>query len=55
MTTYERKKIEQALAETQRFIDKEGARNPDLRPADTQKIFDGYVAHKAKLLGILAA
>lgn len=54
MTAANRRKIVEALAETQRFIDKESVRNPSLRPADVQKTLDFYVAHKAKLETMLA-
>jgi hypothetical protein len=50
-----RKRTIDALAETQRFIDKESARRADLRPASVQKLLDGYIAHKAKLIAHLAA
>jgi hypothetical protein len=48
------KKIMQAIAECDRFINLEGRRSDDLRPASVQKTLDFYKAHKAKLQGMLA-
>jgi hypothetical protein len=53
MTTSQRRRIEDALAETQRFIDKESARNPKLRPVDVQKTLDFYIGHATKLRAML--
>lgn len=53
MTASQRRRVIEALNETQRFIDKESARNPKLRPADTQKLLDFYIAHAAKLRAML--
>jgi hypothetical protein len=53
VTSYERRKIEIALDETQRFIDKESIRNPALRPVEIQETLDFYVAHAAKLRAML--
>jgi len=46
-------KITQAIAECNRYIALEGARSPDLRPADIQKLLDWYIAHRNKLLTML--
>ena len=46
-------RVEQALAETQRYIDKESARADDLRPANIQVLLERYIAHKVKLTGML--
>lgn len=54
MTTNQIQRIKQALAETQRFIDKEGKRDPKLRPADMQQHLDFCISHKAKLEAMLA-
>lgn len=53
MTAYERQKIEQALAETKRFIAKEAPRNADTRPADMKQHLDFCIGHAAKLQGML--
>ena len=54
MTDEHKRRIKQALAETQRFIDKESPRDPKLRPADMQQHLDLCIAHKAKLEAMLA-
>lgn len=46
-------RLEQALDETQRYIDKESARADDLRPAAIQELLERYIAHKVKLTGML--
>ena len=43
-----------ALEGTNKFIKKESARNPDLRPPETQELLNDYIAHKAKLIQMLA-
>lgn len=55
MTESARKKVIQAINECTRFIEKEGRRSADLRPASAQKMLDYYRAHRAKLQGMLAA
>ena len=54
MTHKERsRRILQAIEECDRFINKESPRDPELRPAETQKILDSYINHRAKLVGML--
>ena len=48
------RRITQAIAECDRFIAKEGSRNPALRPADSQQTLDFTIGHKAKLEAMLA-
>ena len=48
-------RIQQAIAETKRFIDKESSRDPSLRPAKTQSILDAYIKHLAKLEAMLTS
>jgi hypothetical protein len=45
--------IRGAIADCNRYIAKEGARSADLRPAETTKLLDWYIAHRAKLLAML--
>lgn len=47
------RRIKVALAETQRFIDKESPRNADTRPADMLQHLNFCIAHKARLLAML--
>jgi hypothetical protein len=49
------RRVDSALADTQRYIDRESARADDLRPAATQELLDKYIAHKAKLEATLEA
>lgn len=49
------RRIHQAIAECDKFIDKESGRRADLRPADVQQHLDFCVAHRAKLEAMLAA
>jgi hypothetical protein len=50
MITHEQtKRILSAIAQCDRYIDKEEARSADLRPADIQKRLDGYKEHRDKL------
>lgn len=46
-------RVEQALEETQRYIDKESARADDLRPANIQALLERYIAHKVTLTRML--
>ena len=55
MTNYQRNKINEAIADCNRYIEKEGSRASDLRPAEIQKLLDWYHAHRAKLLDKLEA
>jgi hypothetical protein len=48
-------KINQAIADCDRFIAKEQAQAADLRPADVAKMLDFYIAHRAKLIKMLEA
>ena len=48
-------RIQQAIVETKRFIAKELARDPSLRPVKTQKILDDYIKHLAKLENMLVS
>jgi hypothetical protein len=52
-TTSQTSRIIQAIAECQRFIDKEEPRIASLRPADVQKHLDFCKAHMVKLAGML--
>lgn len=49
MTNEQARRIIEAIAECQRFIDKEEPRSADLRPADVQKTLDFYKKHMTKL------
>lgn len=49
-----RQRIQRAIRDADRFIALEGERAADLRPAEVQKTLDFYVAHRAKLLALLA-
>lgn len=53
MTTYERQRVVQALAETNRFIAKEAPRNADTRPAAMKQHLDFCYAHAIKLQRML--
>lgn len=53
MTTEQRKQVESAIKQCDRYIDKEGSRSADLRPAQTQKLLDWYIQHRSKLQGML--
>jgi hypothetical protein len=55
MTTYQINSIRSAIADCDRFIAKEGPRNPSLRPADVAKLLEWTIAHRAKLVGMLEA
>jgi hypothetical protein len=46
-------RITQAIAECDRYIALEGSRSADLRPADTQKLLEWYISHRAKLAASL--
>jgi hypothetical protein len=46
--------IRGAIADCNNYIAKEGARRADLRPADIAKLLEWTIAHRAKLLAMLA-
>lgn len=48
-----RRRILAAIAECDAYIAKEGPRSSDLRPAETQKLLDFYIAHRSNLLAKL--
>lgn len=50
----QRRRVIEAIAECDRYIDREDKRNPILRPVDVQKHLDFCKAHKAKLQGMLS-
>ncbi len=52
-TPEQKRRIEQALAETKRFIEREGERDPSLRPADMQQHLEFCIGHKVKLEAML--
>jgi len=54
MTQQQISSIRSAIADCNRYIAKESARDADLRPAETAKLLDWYIAHRAKLLAMLA-
>ena len=49
MSTVYLRRIRQSIEECDRFIAKEGPRDPSLRPAAVQATLDCYVSHRAKL------
>jgi hypothetical protein len=49
------KRIRSAIADCDRFIAKEGPRDPALRPAETQKTLDFTIQHRLNLLAAVAA
>lgn len=51
--TYRRRVLD-ALAETEAYIAKEEKRDPSLRPADIAERLEFYRKHRTKLLGMLA-
>lgn len=53
-TNSRERKIRQAIEECDRYIAKESPRSADLRPAEIQKLLDQYIAHREKLIGMLA-
>ena len=55
MTAYEIESIRSAIADCDRFINKESARIPELRPASVASLLDWYIAHRAKLAAMLQA
>lgn len=49
MTEEQVRRIHSAIAECDRYIAKEGSRDPELRPAWAQKALDHAISHKIKL------
>jgi hypothetical protein len=47
------KQVRIAIADCDRYIAKEGARNPALRPADVAVRLEWYKEHRIKLLSML--
>lgn len=47
-------RIKQAIAECDRYIEREAPRNPELRPAAVQQHLDFCIDHRAKLEAMLA-
>ena len=45
-------RILDAIADCDRFIEREERRDPSLRPADIQATLDFYRGHRAKLMGM---
>lgn len=54
LTKSQEKRIIESIAECDRIIDKEGKRNPELRPKVSQCILDHAISHKEKLIRVLA-
>jgi hypothetical protein len=54
MNANQSRRILQAIAECDTFIEKEEKRSADLRPADVQKHLDFCRQHKGKLQAMLA-
>ena len=48
-------RVHEAIAECDRYIAKEGPRNPDLRPEWAAKHLEFCKNHKAKLIAMLGA
>lgn len=55
LTASQKSRVFQAIADCERFIDKEARRDSALRPADMQKHLDYCVAHKAKLIEMVGS
>lgn len=55
MTQDQARRINQAIAECDRFIAKEGQRNPALRPASELQHLEFCKTHKAKLQAMLVS
>ena len=54
MSTVYLRSIRQSIDDCDRFIAKEGPRDPSLRPAAVQATLDCYIAHRAKLQAMQA-
>ena len=55
LTSEQTRRIVEAIAECDRFIALESPRAADLRPADIAKTLAHYIAHRARLVAMLAA
>jgi len=53
MTPERTRRVNEAIAECDRYIAKEEPRNPALRPADVAARLEFYKAHRAKLVAML--
>lgn len=53
MTTDQIRRIQDAIAECERFIAKEEIRDPALRPVEASELLEFYRSHKATLEGML--
>lgn len=49
------RRIHEAIAECDRFLEKESARNASLRPADVQQYLNFCITHRAKLVSMLGS
>jgi hypothetical protein len=55
MTKEQNQRILEAIADCNKFIAKESARNSALRPADVQKTLNFYIQHRNRLIEMLQA
>ena len=55
MTKEQERRVIEAIADCDKYIAKEGARNPSLQPADTEKLLQWYIGHRTKLTEMLAS
>lgn len=55
MTKEQERRVMDAITDCDRYIAKESPRAADLRPADVQKRLEWYIAHREKLIAMLAA
>ena len=46
-------RVAKAIQECDRYIAKEGPRDPNLRPPDIQKLLDFYIEHRKSLVSML--
>jgi hypothetical protein len=53
LTAEQTRCVHQAISDCDRFIERETARGPHNRPADTQQALDAYIAHKARMIKML--
>jgi len=53
MTTQQINSIKSSIADCDRYIAKEGARNPALRPVEVSRRLEWYISHRAKLTNML--
>lgn len=54
LTKDEERRVIEAIADCDRYIAKESPRNPDTRPTEAAQHLEFCIAHKAKLIGMLA-